>query len=501
MTRTSKAIQTSAFGYLKFASAIVLGFVATPMVLGQVDPRAYGLWLALGELFGYLALADVGVFAVLPWTIAEAAGRRNRDEIRHFMANGVAMGLVLAAVTALCVAAVWFLVPSVLGLTADDRLLVREPLAILVAATVASAPLAVFNAVLIGLQDVTFVGWTAIARSVATAVITVALLALDWGLYALSIGAAVPMVTHAVLSAVRVARTEPALLRGWPRPSAAQIRRLVTEGIGGWLGGFGWKLSAMSNGLVLAAIGRADLIAVYACTSKTTQLLLQLCWIPPDSALVGLAQIHGDGRAARRRDIADALFKLYLTAAGGAALLVLAVNPSFVRWWVGPEFFGGTALNVLLAAGLLVSSLAHAFAALGSVLGRRLVLGAAGLLQGCVHVVLAVVLGLWFGLEGLAAAAILSASVTMIPIGLRTLSGAADLAPDRVGRDIGAWAWRALPILFVAAGAGAVVTGLWMQTLTSVALGMVYLTLTRPFYTELPIDSRYRRLLAAVRLA
>jgi O-antigen/teichoic acid export membrane protein len=501
MTRTSKAIRTSAFGYLQFASAIVLGMVVTPMVLGQVDPRPFGLWLAVGELIGYLALADIGVFAVLPWTIAEAAGRRDRDEIRLFMANGVAIGLALAAVTAACAGFVWFLVPSALGLTADDIGLVGGPLAVLVAATVVSAPLAVFNAVLVGLQDVTFVGWTAVTRSVATAAITVVLLTMGWGLYALSIGAALPMVTLAVLSAVRVARAEPALLGGWPRPSLAQIRRLVTEGVGGWLGGFGWQLSAMSNSLVLASTGRADWIVVYACTSKTTQLLLQLSWIVPDSALVGLAQIHGEGRAARRRDIADALLKLYLTAAGGAAILVLAVNPAFVRWWVGTEFFGGTVLNLLLAAGLLVSSLAHAFAALASALGRRLAIGASGLLQGGVHIVLAVGLTVWLGLEGLAAASILSASVTMIPIGLRTLNAAADLAPDGVGRDVAAWSWRAVPILIIAAATGAAGGGLWASAVASIALGMMYLWLTRPFYAELPIDSRYRRLLAAVRLA
>ena len=46
MTRTRKAIVTSGFGYLQFASAIVLGLIVTPLVLRQVDPRAFGLWLA-----------------------------------------------------------------------------------------------------------------------------------------------------------------------------------------------------------------------------------------------------------------------------------------------------------------------------------------------------------------------------------------------------------------------------------------------------------------------
>jgi O-antigen/teichoic acid export membrane protein len=411
------------------------------------------------------------------------------------------MGVAFALVAAVSVALVWFLAPSGIGLTPADRALVGGPLAVLLAATVVSAPLAIFNATLMGLQDVTYVGATAVVRSTAAAILTVVLLARGCGLYALSIGAAVPMVLSAVLNVARLARIEPTLFNGWPRPSTEQIRRLITEGIGGWLGGFGWRLSAMSNGLVLAATGRADWIAVYACTSKVVQMLLQLCWIVPDSALVGLAQIHGEGRAERRREVAAALFRLYLVLAGGAALLVLAANPSFVRWWVGREFFGGVTLNILLAAGLIFSSIGHAFAALASALGRRLPIGVAGLIQGGVHVVLAVVLTVGLGLEGLALAAILSVGVAMIPVGFRNLNAAVDFKPGRLARDVNAWSWRAAPAFLMAAVVGATGGTLWVNSVASIVLGIAYVLSIRSFYADLPLDSRYRRLLATVRLA
>jgi O-antigen/teichoic acid export membrane protein len=230
------------------------------------------------------------------------------------------------------------------------------------------------------------------------------------------------------------------------------------------------------------------------------QLLLQLCWIVPDSALVGLAQIHGEGRAERRREITAALFRLYLVLAGGAAILVLAANASFVRWWVGPEFFAGVAVNVLLAAGLISSSIGHAFAALGSALGRRLPIGVAGLIQGGVHVILAVTLTLLLGLEGLALAAILSVALTMIPMGLRTLH-AAGFEAGRIARDVNAWSWRAAPALVCAALVGATGATLWVTGAAALALGIAYVWSTRSLYADLPIDARYRRLLATVRLA
>jgi O-antigen/teichoic acid export membrane protein len=487
MTRTRKAIVTSGFGYLQFASAIVLGLIVTPLVLRQVDPRAFGLWLAAGELLGYLALADIGVVSVLPWTIAEARGRQNQGEIRSSLSNGVAVGVGVAAVTAAGAAAVWFLAPDLVGLQAADRGRLEGPFAILVAATIVSAPLGVFGAVLVGIQDVTWVGSTAVVRSVATAVLTLGLLANGHGLYALSIGTSVPMVVLAVANVVRLARVEPALVRGWPFPSIAELRRLVMEGIGGWLGAFGWRLAAMNSSLVLAVTGRAEWIAIYACTSKTTQLLLQASWIVPDSALVGLSHVHGEGRNRRRREVVDALLKLYLVLSGGAALAVLVANPAFVRWWVGEAFFGGVMLNGLLAAGLVVTSIAHACAAVSSALGRRRRIGMASLLQGAVHLVVSAGLALSLGLNGLAAAVILSAAVTMLPIGLRTLGVAADVAPRDIGADIIAWSWRAAPVLVIGAAVGAANVPSWLAFGALAPLGIAYLWLTRSLYGSLPV--------------
>jgi O-antigen/teichoic acid export membrane protein len=493
MTRTRKAVVTSAFGYVQFAAAIVLGLVVTPLVLRQVDPRAFGLWLAAGELLGYLALADIGVVAVLPWTIAEAQGRQNHDQIRSSLSNGVCIGLMVAAVTAAGTAAVWFLAPQLVGVEAADRSGLAGPFAILVAATILCAPLAVFGAVLTGIQDVTWVGSTAVVKSVATAAITVGLLVDGRGLYALSIGMSLPSVVLGVVNVLRLARVSPALVRNWPAPSIPELRRLVTEGVGGWLGAFGWRLAAMSSSLVLAVTGRAEWIAIYACTSKTTQLALPASWIVPDSALVGLSHVHGEGRRDRRREVVDALLKLYLVLSGGAALSVLALNPSFVRWWVGEAFYGGVLLNALLAIGLVVTSVAHACAAISSALGRRRTIGMAGLLQGAIHLVLSAVLALSFGLAGLAAAVIVSAAVTMLPIGLRTLGLAADISPRDILADTIAWSVRAAPVLAIGAAIGAADVTLWVACAALAPLGIVYLWLTRPLYAGLPVPPAVRR--------
>ena len=80
----------------------------------------------------------------------------------------------------------------------------------------------------------------------------------------------------------------------WHRPHWQDIRRLFIEGIGTWIGGWGWRMFAASDGLVLAALGRPTQVAALACTNKLAQSLVQFSWIPCDNGLVGLAHLAGE---------------------------------------------------------------------------------------------------------------------------------------------------------------------------------------------------------------
>jgi len=142
-----------------------------------------------------------------------------------------------------------------------------------------------------------------------------------------------------------------------------------------------------------------------------------------------------------------------------------------------------------------VTSIAHACAAVSSALGRRRTIGMAGLLQGAVHLVVSAGLALTLGLNGLAAAVIVSAAVTMLPIGLRTLGVAADVVPRDIGADIIAWFWRAAPVLVIGAAVGGATVTLWLALGALAPLGLAYLWLTRSLYAGLlpvPLTRRLR---------
>jgi O-antigen/teichoic acid export membrane protein len=503
MSRIRKAAITAGLTYVQFGLAIAGSLVLIPLAISFVGARHYGLWLATGELLGYAAMADFGVLGVLPWMLAEADGRRDRDGMRALVANGVVVGAAVGAGYAVLVAILWSVLPAALDLTADDRAVVGPALALIACAAVIGYPLRVFNAVLAGLQDAAFNGALGIAQSALSFGIAIAMLLNGYGILSLAAAAAGSSLVIAIASLLRSWVIAPELFTRWPRPSVPAVRLLLSNGLGGWLGAFGWQMLNASTGLVIAFVGHPEWVAVYAVTAKLGTLGTQLAWVLPDSGLVGLAQLQGEaGSRGRVQHMVRLLLRLHLLLAGGAACAVLAFNPAFVKLWVGPAFFGGLKLNALLAAAVLLQSYVHGLLTVASVVGNRLRAGAAVLANGVSHLACAILLGSTWELQGIAAAALVTGLLTSVPAGVLLLRTAVGLEPGSTLGVVWAWAPRMAPIAMAAALVG-VLSPSWGFGATlgaTLAVGGLYLWVMRPLFVDLPLDPRWSRWLVSLRV-
>ncbi len=502
MTRTRRALMASMFAYLQYAAAVVISIVLVPVVLSKVDVRAYGLWLTASDLFGYIGLLDLGMFGVLPWLVAEADGRRDEPTIRRALSNGLAAAVVIGLACGVAGFAAWHVFPGLLKLTPADRSMLAGSLLILLGGTIVTMPMNVCGAALIGMQDVRFSGIAALTRVVLNASLTIALLLRGWNLYAIAIGTVIPAIVVGLLSTIRLRLRFRTLTERWPRPSMEGFRWLAATSIGAWFGAFGWKLLSMSNGLVLTATGHPELVPLYSCTARLSVMLVQMAWIVPDSGLVGLAQLHGERRQARLQEVTRAMLNLHLILAGVAMTVVLAVNPAFVSWWVSEALFGGHKLNVLLAAGIATGSITHALATLSSVLGRRNEVGIATVANGVLQVVTAYALTFVIGFQGIALAAILAALATLLPVSLNMVARQTGTPVRPLLATTAQWIWRALPLCGAAFAIGFYVPAgsVWLASAFWLPVGASYVWTMRPLYAELPLDPRFRGLLATLRL-
>ncbi len=494
MSRIRKAALTAGFAYAHFAFAIASGLLLVPLTLRELGPRSWGLWLASGELVGYAAMVDLGVLGVLPWMLAELDGRQDRAGMRRLVGHGVIVATLVAIGYAVVALALWTVLPSALRLAPGDRALLGPPLAVLVTLTAVSYPLRVFRAVLGGLQDVHFNGVLTILQTALTFALTAVLLMQGYGIHALALGPTVPAFLILFLACVRAFTLAPDLMTGWTRPSRAELGRLMSNGVGVWLGAVGWHVITASNAIVITFIGHPELVPIYSCTAKLATMSTQLAWVLPDSGLVGLAQLFGERPARERlRPVVLMMLRLQLLLAGGAACVLLALNPAFVSAWVGPALFGGLTLNALFALGVVLSSVIHGLITTASVLGHRLRVGVAVLVNGVVQTVLALTMGRVWGMDGIAAAGLIAGALTAVPSGVRLLSAVTGLNGAVLLRElIVPWTMRValLVAAAVALGTRHQSLGLVPSAFLTAILALLYVWQMRPLYVGLPLGHR-----------
>jgi hypothetical protein len=503
VSRTRRAGIAASFGYLQFALAVASGILMIPFILARVGVEAYGVWLGFGELIAYSAMADLGVLGVLPWLVAEADGRGDRGELARLLSAGLAAAVLAALLFTGLALGLLALAPGITGIAAAQREAVAGPLLLLVAGMAAAYPLRVFHAALVGVQDVTFVGAMGVLQAGLNVVLIAALLAAGEGLYALAVAATVPTLVVAGVSLWRLARVAPGVLGAMRLPSLPLLGWVTAQGLGGWTAGLGWRMIAATSTLVILAVAGPAAAVAFALTARLGEVLTQMSWQIPDAGLVGLAQLRGEGREARVREVVVSILRLTLIGAGGVACVVLAVNPLFVPVWVGAERFAGLGTNALLAAGVLALSLGHALFSTAATLGARVRIGFATVAQGAVHLAAAVLLGRAFGLPGVAAAAVVGTAAVAWPAGTRLLREVAGVGAREVWRSaLAPWGARAALLLPLAAAAGAAGWGAapWLPAALAPGLAALYVWWMRPLYAGLPFPAWSRPWLARLRL-
>jgi hypothetical protein len=504
MSRAHRASTAAAFAYFRFALAIVAGIVLVPFVLHHVGVRLYGYWLASGELLAYAAMADFGVLGVLPWMLAEADGRRDRDAMRRLLSTGFCAAIVVSVIYVVLVLGIWHFGSGLLALSADERAAIAGPLALMASVAAIVLPLRLATSALVGLQDVKVSGAVATAGWALDVVLTVALLLQGYGLYALALAASIPSLATAIVSAVRLRMIAPDLLSAWPRPSLAEVSRLFREGMGAWLAGWGWRLSAATDAIVLASVGTPAWITMLAMTSKLGHIMTQMAWVPGDNGLVGLANLAGEGENRRVRAAVIAIFRVYLALAAAGACAVLAVNGAFVSGWLGPGLFAGSRVNSVLAALMIVATMAHGAAAVGSVLGNRMQVGLATLASGVVQVALALFLARRLGVIGVPLAALATQALILVPALLMSMPVTAGIGATEMWRDVLVpWGGRSVPLLALCLVTGLLLPG--VPLVMAIPLGglvaAAYLWVGRHLILDYPpVASVIRARLALLRL-
>src|SRR6185312_10472153 len=159
------------------------GLWLTPFLLHRLGQRDYGLWLVGTQMLGYLALLDVGVVALLPREVAYEIGRSGASSENIGLSALIARTKKLVTFQTPIVALAAYLMYAFMPSSWAD---LRQPFALVLAIFVLLFPLRIFQAVLFGLQELTWLGITQTASWLISTFLTVVLILAGFRLYSVA---------------------------------------------------------------------------------------------------------------------------------------------------------------------------------------------------------------------------------------------------------------------------------------------------------------------------
>jgi O-antigen/teichoic acid export membrane protein len=342
-------------------AAIVVSFVAVPLVVGYLGAERYGMWLTISALIAVLGPLDLGIGNGLLQFVSDASGRNDRDGARRAVSTALLMLSAISFGLAVVFALAYPAIPWARLFNVDSAQAVSEagPAAItLIALFIVGLPLSVAGVVQSAYQS----GYVSSLWSVAGSVGSLAAL-----LFAIAAHATLPLLIIALTGSGLLAALLNAVIlfrrqRPWLAPRlrdfrAAAASSLLRIGVLFLVLQLAGLAAYQLDNFVIAQILGAEAVQQYAIPVKLFSLaptLVSFALIPLWPAYRE-ALARGDADWARRtlrRSI-----RLALAVNVPAAIFLVVAGPFLLHAWVGDAVSPTLALLAGLGIWIIMNAL------------------------------------------------------------------------------------------------------------------------------------------------
>jgi O-antigen/teichoic acid export membrane protein len=435
MSVSKKIAFGAAANWLSRGVTIVLALVLMPVLFRHLAKEELGVWLLLAQTSALLFILDLGLSATLTRRIAMAKGKSGSDpdapfteessrEIANLVESGRRLYLGLAVGTFLVSSLSGFIYLQRLHLTTISVAMVWTAWGILCLSQAFGVWAQIWNCLLSG---VGYVGWDAVLGScvsTVTLLVQIAVLYLGGGLVALATTAAVGLFAQRYLLLGFARNRRPELFRIRGKFDGPLVRSMISPSLRAWATGLGILLVLNTDQFFIASLSGAAQIPAYRAAYLVLYNLNMMSVIAAGASAVFISHLWQAGQIAEvhRVVVRNLRLGLGIMAAGGACILVL--GPRLFDVWLGKDnFIGYPILGIFFV--LLFLETQCFIITLGSRATEDEAFAFWALGAGVLKLTLAAILGVRFGLLGIASSTLIAQLATnhwyMVYRGLKRL--------------------------------------------------------------------------------
>src|SRR5262245_12764981 len=352
MTSWQRFLRNVVSNWASFAVSVVISLFLSPFIVHSLGDSAYGAWVLLSSLVGYLGLLDLGTRSAVTRYVAKYHATHRHEDAGRIASTALGLfgGLGLLTVAASVVLALLvnraFHVPEELAHTVRIALVVSG---INVAASLVSG---VFGGIIVGMQRFDWLNAVNVVLTVMQAIAIVLLLYGGGGLVELALAQLGITLLRGGVSAWLSRRTYPELTFRTGFWSRSHLRVIFSFGITSALIQAAASVINYADALVIGSFLPVAMITFFAIASTMVDYVRAILSGISHTLTTMMAALEGqDGRD----EVAGAI----LRGARIASLVVLPIvvtlefrGASFIGIWMGPAYAGpaGAVLAVLAIA-------------------------------------------------------------------------------------------------------------------------------------------------------
>lgn len=357
-------IHTAWSSYVSMGSTIITALLTIRLATNALTPEEFGLWSFTTQSVGYFLLLDLGVSNSLGRLFGEPLASGNQGKINQIFTLSsiilIIQGLLIFGIGLAMRDWVidWFEIP--LNLREDAS---RLWLAFLLIQSV-NLPLRLSSAILYA-QNRQY--WSNLFPALSTWFGLGGfywMLEHGWGVmsYALSSGLGIAIAGIASLIALRAGPNRfRYCIRGLEWMQVKDMFRYST-----WMFVISLtiQITFMGQALIVTKILGLAAGSAYSVTSRIPMMCMGIVWKPFDSFHPRWQSLYCNGNTEKVRIEFSTMFRITLLLTVIAMVGTIIVNPLFVKSWTKPEYYGGDALNIVLALYVLSATFTHCYSPL-----------------------------------------------------------------------------------------------------------------------------------------
>lgn len=341
-----------------FVITIFNGILIIPLYLHYIDSSLYGAWLATGNILNWISVVDPGVGDVLLQKVAFAIGKNDKKEIGVAITSGILISLGLFAVSVIIGYIFSYYVSDIANISPVYREDITHSFRIALWGTAFTLLSDTFRNIVLAYQKTKVNGFFLYSVFVLAIVLTITLLVLGFGVYALAYAnffrGIATCAYSLVLTIILIKKNKVHLTF---QPSYFKS----------FSGIFAFTFSSR---LFETIVNNIDLVLVSRYLGSSSVTVLDLCRRPLKlvsglannvtiSMLPTLPHLFGSGQTEKIRTTVIRIWTVILWISGFLVGGFILFNFSLITNWVGSKFWIGNTNNIIMCVSFFLLSIGY----------------------------------------------------------------------------------------------------------------------------------------------